>query len=110
MDDDWARCDAEAVVAALSVRYHFSRANAVQLLRDEGILRPRAEAEHEADDEGGKAECLHGGMAGGSGGDGVEAEGGVSVCTGDCRNLHPIGSFELWFAPWIFARERENKR
>ena len=41
MDDDWARCDAEAVVAALSVRYHFSRANAVQLLRDEGILRPR---------------------------------------------------------------------
>ena len=47
MDDDWARCDAEAVVAALSVRYHFSRANAVQLLRDEGILRPHAEAEHE---------------------------------------------------------------
>ena len=39
------RCDAEAVVAALSARYRFSRANAVQLLRDEGILRPRAEAE-----------------------------------------------------------------
>jgi acyl dehydratase len=50
MDDDWARCDAEAVVAALSVRYRFSRANAVQLLRDQGILRPRAEAEHDDDD------------------------------------------------------------
>jgi WD40 repeat protein len=56
MDDDWARCDAEAVVAALSVRYRFSRANAVQLLRDEGILRPRAEAEHEADDDVEEAE------------------------------------------------------
>ena len=32
MDDDWPNCDAEAVVAALSVRYRFSRANAVQLL------------------------------------------------------------------------------
>ena len=57
MDDDWARCDAEAVVAALSVRYRFSRANAVQLLRDEGILRPRAEAEHEADDDVEEAEA-----------------------------------------------------
>ena len=56
MDDDWARCDAEAVVAALSARYRFSRANAVQLLRDEGILRPRAEAEHEADDDVEEAE------------------------------------------------------
>ena len=27
--DDWAACDAEAVVTALSVRYRFSRANAV---------------------------------------------------------------------------------
>ena len=44
MDDDWERCDAEAVVTALSARYRFSRANAVQLLRDEGILRPHAEA------------------------------------------------------------------
>ena len=43
MEDDWARCNAEAVVAALSARYRFSRANAVQLLRDEGILRPRVE-------------------------------------------------------------------
>ena len=43
MDDDWTNCDAEAVVAALSVRYRFSRANAVHLLRDEGILRQRAE-------------------------------------------------------------------
>ena len=35
--DDWAACDAEAVVTALSVRYRFSRANAVQLLlRDQG--------------------------------------------------------------------------
>ena len=32
MDDDWENCDAEAVVTALSVRYRFSRANAVQLL------------------------------------------------------------------------------
>ena len=51
MDYDWARCDAEAVVTALSVRYRFSRANAVQLLRDEGILRPRADAEHDDDDD-----------------------------------------------------------
>ena len=43
MDDNWARCDAEAIVAALSVRYRFSRANAVHLLRDKGILRQRAE-------------------------------------------------------------------
>ena len=50
MDDDWTRCDAEAVVAALSVRYRFSRANAVQLLRDEGILRPRVEADDDDDD------------------------------------------------------------
>jgi len=50
MDDDWVRCDAEAVVAALSVRYRFSRANAVQLLRDEGILRPRTEADTDDDD------------------------------------------------------------
>ena len=34
--DDWAACDAEAVVTALSLRYRFSRANAVQLLRDQG--------------------------------------------------------------------------
>jgi Lon protease-like protein len=45
MDDDWARCDAEAVVAALSARYHFSRANAAQLLRDEGLLRQRQRAD-----------------------------------------------------------------
>ena len=52
MDDDWARCDAEAVVAVLSVRYRFSRANAVQLLRDEGILRPRrAVADYDDDDD-----------------------------------------------------------
>jgi hypothetical protein len=51
MDDDWPNCDAEAVVAALSARYRFSRANAVQLLRDQGILRPRAEAEAGDDDE-----------------------------------------------------------
>ena len=31
--DDWETCDAE-VVAALSARYRFSRANAVQLLGD----------------------------------------------------------------------------
>jgi glucose/arabinose dehydrogenase len=49
MDDDWAGCDAEAVVAALSVRHRFSRANALQLLRDQGILRPREE-EGNADD------------------------------------------------------------
>ena len=46
--DDWNACDAEAVVAALSVRYRFSRANAVQLLRDEGILPQRDE---EVEDE-----------------------------------------------------------
>ena len=51
MDDDWARCDAEAVVTAQSVRYRFSRANAVQLLRDEGILRPRAERDDDDDVE-----------------------------------------------------------
>jgi hypothetical protein len=51
MDDDWPNCDAEAVVVALSARYRFSRANAVQLLRDEGILRPRAGAEHDDDEE-----------------------------------------------------------
>ena len=51
MDDDWPNCDAEAVVAALSARYRFSRANAVQLLCDEGILRPRAGAEHDDDEE-----------------------------------------------------------
>ena len=50
MDDDWPNCDAEAVVTALSARYRFSRANAVQLLRDEGILRPRAEADDDDDD------------------------------------------------------------
>jgi hypothetical protein len=50
MDDDWARCDAEAVVAVLSVRYRFSRANAVQLLRDKGILRQRAEHDDDDDD------------------------------------------------------------
>jgi hypothetical protein len=44
MDDDWTKCDAEAVVVALSVRYRFSRASAVQLLRDEGILRPDSNA------------------------------------------------------------------
>ena len=43
--DDWAACDAEAVVAALSVRYRFSLANAVQLLRDRGILPQRDEEE-----------------------------------------------------------------
>ena len=42
MDDDWPTCDAEAAVAALSARYRFSLPNAVQLLRDQGILRPRA--------------------------------------------------------------------
>jgi hypothetical protein len=56
MDDDWPNCDAEAVVAALSVRYRFSRANALQLLRDEGILRPRAGAEGEDDDDVEEAE------------------------------------------------------
>jgi hypothetical protein len=57
MDDDWPNCDAEAVVAALSVRYRFSRANAVQLLRDQGILRPRAEAEQDDDDDVEEAEA-----------------------------------------------------
>jgi sugar lactone lactonase YvrE len=56
MDDDWPNCDAEAVVVALSVRYRFSRANAVQLLRDQGILRPRAEAEADDDDDVEEAE------------------------------------------------------
>ena len=36
--DDWETCDVEAAVAALSARYRFSRANAVQLLRDGCIL------------------------------------------------------------------------
>ena len=48
--DDWAACDAEAVVTALSVRYRFSRANAVQLLRDQGIL-PQREAAAVAEEE-----------------------------------------------------------
>ena len=48
--DDWAACDAEAVVAALSVRYRFSLANAVQLLRDRGIL-PQREEEEEDEEE-----------------------------------------------------------
>jgi hypothetical protein len=38
------------------VRYRFSRANAVQLLRDQGILRPRAEAEQDDDDDVEEAE------------------------------------------------------
>ena len=42
--DNCAACDAEAVVTALSVRYRFSRADALQLLRDQGIL-PQREAE-----------------------------------------------------------------
>jgi hypothetical protein len=37
-------------VAGLIVRYRFSRANAVQMLRDEGILRPRAGAKEDDDD------------------------------------------------------------
>jgi hypothetical protein len=48
--DDWNACDAEAVVAALSVRYRFSRANAVQLLRDEGILPQRDEEVEDAEE------------------------------------------------------------
>ena len=44
--DNWAACDAEAVVTALSVRYRFSRADALQLLRDQGIL-PQREAEED---------------------------------------------------------------
>jgi len=57
MGDDWANCDAETVVAALSARYRFSRANAVQLLRDEGILPQHAcvlghlEPDEEDDDD-----------------------------------------------------------
>ena len=55
--DDWAACDAEAVVTALSVRYRFSRANAVQLLRDQGILPQReAAAVAEEDDDVEEAE------------------------------------------------------
>ena len=54
--DDWAACDAEAVVAALSVRYRFSRANAVQLLRDRGILPQRQEEEEEEEEEVEEAE------------------------------------------------------
>ena len=48
-DDDWACC--EAVVAALSVRYRFSRVNAVQLLREEGILCPRVAADDDVEEE-----------------------------------------------------------
>ena len=48
--DDWAACDAEAVVTALSVRFRFSRANAVQLLRDQGILLQREAAAEPAAD------------------------------------------------------------
>ena len=51
--DDWAACDAEAVVTALSVRYRFSRANAVQMLRDQGILPQREAAVEEEDDADG---------------------------------------------------------
>ena len=52
MDDDWPTCDAEAAVAALSARYRFSLPNAVQLLRDQGILRPRrAAADYDDDDD-----------------------------------------------------------
>ena len=47
--DDWAACDAEAVVTALSLRYRFSRANAVQLLREQGILPQREAAVQEED-------------------------------------------------------------
>ena len=47
------RADAEAVVTALSVRYRFSRANGVQLLRDQGILPQREPAAEEEDDVGG---------------------------------------------------------
>ena len=50
MDDDWATCDAEATVTALSPRYRFSRANAVQLLRDQGILLQRAEDDDDSED------------------------------------------------------------
>ena len=50
MDDDWPTCDAEAAVAALSARYRFSLPNAVQLLRDQGILRPRRAAAEDDDD------------------------------------------------------------
>lgn len=41
--DDWNKCNPEAVVTALSVRYRFSRADAVLLLRDKGILPQRDE-------------------------------------------------------------------
>ena len=51
MDDDWPTCDAEAAVAALSGRYRFSLPNAVQLLRDQGILRPRRAAAIYDDDD-----------------------------------------------------------
>jgi Lon protease-like protein len=54
MDDDWPTCDAETAVAALSARYRFSLANAVQLLRDQGILRPHAG--HDDDDDVEEAE------------------------------------------------------
>ena len=47
--DDWAACDAEAVVAALSVHFRFSLANAVQLLRDRGILPQREEDEEDVE-------------------------------------------------------------
>ena len=56
MDDDWTRCDAEAAVAALSARYRFSLPNAVQLLRDAGILRPRAGHDDDDDDDVEEAE------------------------------------------------------
>ena len=51
MDDDWPTCDAEAAVAALSARYRFPLPNAVQLLRDQGILRPRRAAAEQDDDD-----------------------------------------------------------
>ena len=54
--DDWAACDAEAVVTALSVRYRFPRANAVQLLRDQGILPQREAAVEEEEDDVEEAE------------------------------------------------------
>ena len=47
-DDERACC--EAVVAVLSVRYRFSRVNAVQLLRDEGILCPRVAADDDVEE------------------------------------------------------------
>ena len=59
MDGDWERCDAEAVATALSARFRSSRANAVQLLRDEGtlILRPHAEADEDDDIEEAEGWC-----------------------------------------------------